>query len=34
MGNVDWIDLAQDGHFVNTVMNEPSCSITCGEFLD
>jgi hypothetical protein len=37
-GDVDWIHWAQDRDrwraLVNTVMNEPSGSIKCGEFLD
>jgi hypothetical protein len=33
-GVMDWIQLAQDRDRWRTLVNEPSVSIKCGEFLD
>ena len=33
-GGTDWIDLAQDRDRWWALVNEPSGSINCGEFLD
>jgi hypothetical protein len=33
-GGIDWIDLAQDRDRWWALVNEPSRSITCGEFLE
>jgi len=33
-GGMDWIDLVQDGERWRALINEPSGSIKCGEFLE